>query len=71
MYMVNIKFEVPIFKAPKMKAKMQQNADITLVISDEGMVVMALITNRAMDDIQQFRCMFALVIVTERNTTDF
>jgi hypothetical protein len=68
--MVNIKLEVPIFKAPKMKAEMQENADITLVISKEGMVVV-LITNRATDHIRQFRCMFALVIVTERNTTDF
>ena len=49
MYMVNIKLEVPIFKAPKMKAEMQQNADITLVISNEGMVMMVLITNRATD----------------------
>ena len=69
--MVNIKLEVPIFKAPKMKAEIQQNADITLVISNEGMVVMGLITNRATNHIPQFRCMFALVIVTERNTTDF
>jgi hypothetical protein len=52
MYMVNIKLEVPIFKAPKTKAEMQQNADITLVISNEGMVVMVLITNRATDHIQ-------------------
>ena len=71
MYMANIKLDVLIFKAHKMKVETQHNADITLVISNEGVVVMVLITNRVTDHIQLFRCMFALVIVTERNTTDF